>query len=82
MITCSLDWPEKRDELKKKVRKVPRNRELVILLNNIDDLVKDLSRAEVDARRHKKDIGSLKELADVNEAIETLEQWLVFGAFI
>lgn len=82
MITCSLDWSDRREEIQRKINVVPQNRELKKMLHTIDNLVRDLSRAEVDARRLNKEIEKLPELAKVNNAIETLEQWLIMGALL
>ena len=82
MITCSLDWPERREELQKKISSLPYNQALRQMLKTIDNMVRDLSRAEVNARRLNKEISTMTELHTVNAAIENLEQWLVMGALI
>lgn len=82
MITCSLDWPERRDELQKKISSLPFNQSLRKMLKTIDNMVRDLSKAEVNARRLNKEISKMPELHNVNAAIENLEQWLVMGALI
>lgn len=82
MITCSLDWPERREEIQKKISSLPYNQDLRRMLNTIDNMVRDLSKAEVNVRRLNKEISKMPELQRVNAAIETLEQWLVMGALI
>lgn len=82
MIENSLDYPAYRDKLMLSIKALPYNRELRKMLSNIDDMVKDLSKAEVYARRGHKDISSLSELKLVNESIKYLEQWIVMGALI
>jgi hypothetical protein len=49
------------------------------MLENIDTMVLRLSNAEVVARRNKRSFDKLDELRAVNEAIDTLEQWMIFG---
>lgn len=84
MITCSLDWSDRREEIYKKISTVSRAQSLELkkLLNTIDNLVRDLSRAEVTARRNHQEIEKLPELAKVNEAIDNLEQWLIMAALL
>ena len=52
------------------------------MLQNIDDMVRDLSRAEVNARRNNKPVSELPELKRVNDSIEFLEKWILMGALI
>lgn len=82
MIQCSLDWAERRSQINRQIGNVSRDPSLRKLLNTVDNLVRDLSRAEVIARRHNKEINSLPELAAVNAAIDNLEQWLVMAALL
>lgn len=82
MIKNSLDYPTYRDQLMLSIKALPYNRELRKMLSNIDDMVSELSKAEVQARRGHKDIAGLPELKRVNESIKFLEQWIVMGALI
>lgn len=52
------------------------------MLKNIDGMVEELSRLEVEARRTKKMGYSDAQLNTVNSAIQTLEQWIIMGAFL
>lgn len=52
------------------------------MLQNIDDMVRDLSKAEVYARRNNKPIAELPELKRVNDSIDFLEKWILMGALI
>jgi hypothetical protein len=82
MIGSSLDWDIHRQQLKSQIQTLPYNHDLRRLLKNIDAMVDELSRAEVFARRHRKAIVDLPEVKKVNEAIETLEKWIVMAALI
>lgn len=82
MIQNSLEWEERRSLLKEQILNLPYNKDLRTLLKNIDLLVKELSNAEVLARRHNKSILELAELKKVNESIDFLEKWIIMGALI
>lgn len=82
MIQVSLDWQERRATLGVQIRSLPYNRELLLMLTNIDKLVGKLSRAEVSARRKHRPVSELPELAAVNDAINTLEQWIIMGKLL
>lgn len=82
MIQISLDWQERRATLGEQIRSLPYNRDLLLMLSNIDKIVRDLSIAEVDARRRHRDTATLPELAAVNSAIDTLEQWIIMGKLL
>jgi hypothetical protein len=79
MITNSLEWHQRRSELQQQMQSLPYNRELRKMLENIDTMVLHLSNAEVVARRNKRPFDKLDALRTVNEAIDTLEQWMIFG---
>lgn len=82
MIASSLDWDLRRVELKSQIKELPYNPDLRKLLKNIDEMVDNLSRAEVFARRYKKSIEDLPEVKKVNDAIATLEKWIMLAALI
>ena len=78
-IETATDWSAVANELMKSTRGVPHNPDLSKLLANIDDMVTKLSKAEVIARRMHQTVDSLPELKEVNEAIDTFEQWLMIA---
>lgn len=82
MIETSLDYNIYRDKILSDIRNLPYNKELRQMLYNIDDMVRDLSKAEVHARRNNKPIKELSELKRVNDAIDHLEKWVIMGALI
>ena len=82
MIKNSLEWSDNRLELLRTMHQLPYNRDLRQVLSNIDTMVSKLSMAEVPARRLHQDTSKLPELKQVNDAIETLEQWLMLAALM
>lgn len=82
MIQNSLEYNNYRDKILSDIRNLPYNKELRQMLFNIDDMVRDLSKAEVHARRNNKPINELSELKRVNDAIDHLEKWVIMGALI
>jgi hypothetical protein len=85
-ITRALDWdngPDNvRDYYRRRIQTLPYNPEIRVMLRNIDGMVRDLSQAEVQARRNHRPIDQLSELQRVNSAIEQLEQWLILGTLL
>lgn len=82
MISNSLDWDLCRIDLKEKIQKFPFNPDLKKLLKNIDVMVDELSRLEVEARRTKHMIRCTEQAAKINDAIATLEKWIIMAAFL
>lgn len=79
MITSSLDWTQRKDVLAEQIRTLPYNSDLRKMLDNIEPLVRDLSRAEVFYRRMHRSGKSNPELDRVNDAINELEKWIIMG---
>jgi hypothetical protein len=82
MIKSSIDWQQHRQHLSTQIQALPYNQDLRKMLINIDNMVKALSCAEVDARRQHRDIDKLPEFQQVNAAIATLEQWIMMAVFL
>jgi len=82
VLQNSLAWSDRRNALLEGVRSVPYSPELHSLLKNIDGMVAELSRLEVDARRTKKMTYVESKLVEINGAIQTLEQWTIMGVFL
>lgn len=81
MIKSSLEWEDRRSVLKQQIQNLPYNRQLRTMLTNIDGMIAKLSNAEVIARRKHSDIQQSSELKAVNDAIDTLEKWIMMGVF-
>lgn len=79
MITSSLEWSQRRDVLVDQIRTLPYNSDLRKMLDNIEPMVRDLSRAEVFYRRMHRSGKSIPELDRVNDAINELEKWIIMG---
>lgn len=61
---------------------LPYNRDLHKLLYNVDTMVDELSRMEVDARRTKQTGKVGEQLGKINSAIETVEQWIMMAQLL
>lgn len=80
MIQNALEWDAQRTVFKDKMQALPYNGDLRRMLKNIDEMVSNLSRKEVDLRQRNK--VPVQELAKVNDAIGTLEQWLIMATLL
>ena len=81
MISNSLEWYTERLRLMTLIMGLPYNADLRRILRNIDDMVVELSKIEVDARRTKSNTKVNEQLAKIAECIQTLEQWILLAAF-
>lgn len=82
MISNSLEWSTEKERLKKKIQQLPFNNDLRKMVNNIDLLVIELSKAEVIDRRNKNNLNGSTQLKIVNDAIANLEKWIMMGALL
>ena len=82
MISNSLDWDLCRIDLKEKIQKFPFNPDLKKLLKNIDVMVDELSRLEVEARRTKNHNRCNEQLEKIRAAIDTLEIWIIMAELL
>lgn len=80
-IQSSLEWESVLTELRRQIGELPYNSDLWKVLNNIDDMVDDLSKNEVEARR-KRSSKTEKQLQEINEAIDRLEKLLLMAALM
>ena len=78
-LQTATDWQSISDELKEKVKKIGFNPDLNKMIKNIDSMVEHLSKLEVEARRTHKNTYIKPEVDKINQAIETVEQWLVMA---
>jgi hypothetical protein len=78
-IDSSLDWWKIEIELTNQVDSIGYNPDLAKMLKNIDVMVDDLSKSEVEARRtHVQHYAKVK-LDKVNNAIDHLEKLLLIA---
>ena len=81
-IETSLDWDMVFKHLADHLHKLPYNPDLYKMLNNIDDMVQELSKKEVDARRIRK-LEYTKEMVDeINKAIDHFEKLLIIAKLV
>jgi len=81
MIKNSLEWDPVRRDLKSKILALPYSPDLRRMMRTVDDLVTELSKIEVDARRTKSNTKVDEKLLVINDCIKTLEQWILLAAF-
>jgi hypothetical protein len=81
-ISNSLEWINCRNKLLAQIRTLEYNAELRKLLANIDGLVSDLSKREVEARRMGNPRVMQQPLESVNSAIATLHRWIIMGILL
>ena len=49
------------------------------MLKNIDTMITELSKIEVEARRTKRDTVVKAQLDKINEAVDTVEKWVIMA---
>ena len=79
-IQSSLDWPEVRSKLRASLAKISYNHDLYKMLSNIDNMITELSKAEVTARQRKSDTEVTTKLKSINESIHYVEKMLLYFA--
>jgi hypothetical protein len=79
MITNSLDWPKVRAELESKISQLDYSPDIRKMLKNIDSMITDLSKIEVEARRTRRDNHAKAQLEKINLAVDTVEKWIVMA---
>lgn len=79
-ISSSVDWAKIEPELREQLRAIGYNSDLYKLKNNIEIMVRELSKKEVEARRTRSS-GYLKnDIEKINQSIKTLENWILLAA--
>lgn len=76
-IESSVDWRVIESELTIQMRSMYYNRDLYKMKDNINNMVTELSKAEVDARRMNKMSHLQSKIDDINIAISNLEKWIL-----
>ena len=71
------DWFEVELELTRQIRSVGYNPDLHKMKRNLDEMVRELSKSEVEARRTKNSRYIQPQVAEINRTIESLEQWIL-----
>lgn len=78
-IEYAIDWHEVHSELRLQIQKIGYNPDLQRLLNNITNMVTELSQLEVTARRTHKTTYTAEKVERINEAIDRLEKILLIA---
>ena len=78
-IETSLDWGEVGTELTTQLNRLPYNADLRKMIHNIDKMVIELSKAEVEARRIRKPEYTKEKVDSVNKAINHLEKLILIA---
>jgi hypothetical protein len=81
-IQTSLDWNKEKDRLKKHLSSINYNPNLHKVLNNIDTMVQDLSKLEVEARRTHNNSKLVESLEKINQSILQLEKLIVIAKLV
>jgi PP-loop superfamily ATP-utilizing enzyme len=83
-IQSSLDWPEVQTALEAPLHKMKKyTHEMWNISHNIGLMVKDISKEEINCRRHQKQTRLHKELVDkVNEEIANYERMITFAVLL
>lgn len=78
-IKTSLDWEQVSILLLAQQNALPYNRDLHRLYKNITNMVSELSRLEVDARRLNSPYITAEKIAEINSAIDRLEKLIILA---
>lgn len=83
MINSSLEWQAyRKDVIGEKINQTGGHPDLIKILHRVDHLVAELSKAEVIARQRKISFDRLPELSAVNDAIKSLEHFILEYAMV
>ena len=83
MIQTALDWQKVYNKLRPQINQMRDNpkikNDLIQMLDNVEKMVTELSKLEVDARRTKNITLVKPQLAKVNQAVDQLEKFILFA---
>ena len=78
-IQNSLDWQAAHSDLNTQLKQLSYNPDLRRMLNNITNMVSELSQAEVETRRLNRPEYNKEKVDDINKAIDHLEKLLLMA---
>lgn len=81
-IQSSLDWNSVHSELRNQIGQLPYNPDLRKMLNNISNMVSELSSMEVETRRLNKPEYTKEKVDEINKSIDHLEKLLLIAKLI
>ena len=76
-IKSSLDWSKVSVQLFRQLNTLPYNPDLYKIYKNIANMVGELSKIEVEARRLNAPYKTAEKIAEINSAIDRLEKLLL-----
>jgi hypothetical protein len=78
-INSSLDWDKIGEKLRAQMTAIGYNADLQKMFWNIDEMVTELSKLEVEARRTKSTSYLSNKILEINKAIDYLEKLILVG---
>ena len=78
-IETSLDWRNVSSKLHTQLNSLPYNSDLHKMLKNIDKMVDELSKLEVEARRIRNSRYIVDKIVEINSAINHLEKLILMA---
>jgi hypothetical protein len=83
-ISNSLGWSDVRTKLEAHARTLgPHGKKMLTIVGNISKMVSDLSREEINCRRHGRQTMRHRELlGKINQEIDAYEKMITFGTLL
>jgi hypothetical protein len=83
-ITNSLEWSDVKTKLEAHARTLgPHGIKMLTIVSNISKMVSELSREEINCRRHNRQTMRHRELLDkINQEIDSYEKMITFGTLL
>ena len=78
-IEQAVDWQKVKASLLKQMKSIGYNPDFNKMIKNIDSMVTELSKVEVEARRIRKSNMIQNQLDEINKAIDHLEKLLLIA---
>ena len=81
-IETSLDWFNVSNKLRTQLDNLPYNNDLHKMLKNIEKMVTELSKLEVEARRIRNTSYLIDRVNDINKSIDHLEKLILMASLM
>lgn len=81
-IETSLDWFNVSNKLRTQLDNLPYNSDLHKMLKNIEKMVDELSKVEVEARRIRNTSYLIDRVNDINKSIDHLEKLILMASLM
>jgi hypothetical protein len=78
-IETALDWQEVSAQIRRDLDRVGYNPDLKKMFNNIQDMITELSKLEVNGRRIRSTTYTQSQVDKINKAIDHLEKLILMG---